>query len=236
MRPAIAAVCIIIGYAAACDGEARGTQAGATDQRQKDEAMVNRADLAKRAEETSRQVADLVRRPETEVHQVATPFLVRGSIHHVASRPPLRPMVFTVGTADSDFTVLLGKNPKGFLALASRAGVRLETEPNRISYVTTYLETTCDLTSGFQILRGFDDIRLLNKPKPEERKRYDELRQKYANVIRPPQTSDQDPWTVNLFAVRRRNLVAIRARVQPDGKIDADEKVLEEAIPVPYTK
>lgn len=198
--------------------------------------MLDKAELAQRIEAVSQQAAGLIRRPETVVRQLATPFFVRGGIFHVSSRPPLRPLVFAIGAAEPGFAVLLGGNPPGFVELASRAGVRLETELNRVAYATTFLETTCDLLSGFQIPHSFDDIRPMNKPKPEEQKRFEELRQKYSGVIRPPATSAQDPWAVTLFAVRSRNLVAIRARVQPDGRIEVEEKVLEEAIPVPYTR
>lgn len=198
--------------------------------------MISREQLAKWMDEVNPQAAGLIRTPETVIEELAAPSLARGRIVKVSSRPPRRPVVFAIGIVDPDYRVMLGKNPAGYLELTARSGVRLDTEPLRIAHVTTFLETTCDLLSGFQILRSFDDIRMMNKPKPEERVRYDALRAKYGKTIRPPQASEQDPWTVTLFAVRSRNLVAIRVRVQPDGRIHPEEKVIEEAIPVPYTK
>ncbi len=198
--------------------------------------MTNRAELAQRAVPISKQVAEVLQREETEITELSTPFLIHGSIYRISSRPPLRPLVFTMGVAGPDYAVLLGKNPPGFLDMAARAGVNLDTDPLRIAYVTTYLETTCDQLSGFQILSRFDDIRVLNKPKQAEKERLEKLRQQYSSQIVPPRTSKDDPWKVNLFAVDQRNLIAIQASLQPDGKVTVEKKILEEAIPVTYSK
>lgn len=61
----------------------------------------------------------------------------------------------------------------------------------------------------------------------------DRLMQKYASTISAPTTgSDDDGWTVTLWAVQQRDLVRHEVRVGADASVHAEQEVVEKGMPV----
>lgn len=146
-----------------------------------------------------------------------------------------RPIVFTIGSAGSGFTVFLASNPEGYIELAQKAGLRLDSSEMRLAYLTTFLETTRSFAHRFQILKSVNEIQPRPNLSEPDTHRFRELLDKYRSVIRPPQISDRIPWECVVFALRRQNLVRIELKLTADGRIQANEMILEENVPIPYT-
>jgi hypothetical protein len=195
--------------------------------------MIDRAALANRVRPESAMVANFIDKPRTEVTQIPTPFLERGEIEHVSTRGPDPPLSYYIGCAEDGFTGLLGNNAAGFFDFVRHAGIRLGDDNSRLQYVQTFLNVTTDFRTGFQILKSFDDIKLMNAAQPKESQRYQDLRQKYGAVIRPPVIKDSS--VAQIWALQNRQLLQIMARVSPDGRIEVAQKVLEQEVPVNYT-
>lgn len=196
--------------------------------------MIDKESLARRLEPVEKPLADVVRIPETVVEPFSTPFFDRGIIESVTTRAPQRPFGFTVGLANDGFTSVLTNNQAGYFQLAQHAGLRLMDDSLRLAYVLAFFNAIRDYSHRFQILNRFDDIKLINQPTDDEKKQYEALRAKYANLIRPPVIKEGS--LVQLFAVKDRNLAAIQARLSPSGQIDVAENVLEKEIPVSFVR
>jgi hypothetical protein len=197
--------------------------------------MMDKEKLAQRVELVSKELAAVTRADRTTIEQIETPFFRRGAIYRVVHLGEFRPMAFTVGIAEPDFTTLLPLNPKGFAELAGKAEFRLpDSSKEQLRYVVTFLETTRSFSENFRILQKFDDIELIPNPTDEEKQAYESLKAKYASAIQPPNfTGDVQ---VTAFAVKRRNLVKINARFSADGNIETTETILEENIPIAFTR
>ncbi len=199
--------------------------------------MIDREKLAKRIEPLSEGLSAVTRLEETKIEQLETPFFSRGAIYRLIHLGGSHPIVFTVGTAEPDFAVLLPLNPKGFMELKEKAGFRkFESNKEVLRYAVTFLETTRSFSENFRIIEKFDDIDLISQPKDEERQKQDSLRDKFAPVIQPPQVSGNSPWKVTVFAVRKKSLVKINAEFPADGNIETTETVLEADLPVSFAR
>src|SRR5579863_6579195 len=105
-------------------------------------AVVDQENLAKRVASVSQELATIIRSPDTRIEQLSTPFFANASIYRVTHLAPTHPIVYTVGCAGSEYTVLLALNPDGFFELSSRAGFNLRSDEERVGYVITFLEST----------------------------------------------------------------------------------------------
>jgi len=206
-------------------------------QKKKGLTMIDKEKLAERIKPISDGLAPIVRLDGTKIEQAETPFFKRGEIYTVIYLGGSHPIVFTVGTAQEDFTVLLPLNPKGFIELKNKAGLRpFESKKEILQYAVTFLKTTRSFSENFRIIEKFDDINLIPQPTNEEKQQYDTLKDKFASDIQPPQISGNSPWKVTVFVIKRRSLVRINAAVSADGTIETTETVLEEALPIPFTR
>jgi len=208
-------------------GSLRGAQEHST--------MIDKEKLAQRLEPIGKDAALLVRRDDTTVEQFDTPFWANGAVYRVTHLARYNPVVFTVGCA-ADLTVMLPRNPKGFMELAAKTGLRLNSAENRIAYVRVFLESTRDFRKRFQIVGKFGEIQLIAKPSPEETNRYKELQNKFDSVIKAPAVGDGPPWEVTLFALIGQDLAQLKAKLFPDGKLDVSESTLEKDLPIAYTR
>ncbi|HEY7338959.1 MAG TPA: hypothetical protein VH639_28980 [Bryobacteraceae bacterium] len=198
--------------------------------------MPDKEALAKRIEPHAKETADLVRDANTSVEQYPTPFFSSGAIYRVTNRAPRHPIWFTVGCAGQDYTVMLPMNQKGFMELATKAGLDLRGEPNRLAYVIAFLEATQDTRKRFQILNGASDIQIINQATDEEKARYDALVEKYRSIIKPPKFDDLDPSRATVFALVGQDLVEIGIKLSNSGKLERSDKMLEENLPIAYAK
>lgn len=207
------------------------------DAQKKGLAMIDKEELARRIEPISDGLAPLVKLEETKIEQIETPFFKHGDIYRVIYLGGSHPIVFTVGTTETDFTTMLPLNPKGFMELKDKAGLRsFETNKEALKYVVTFLETTRSFSENFRIIEKFDDIDLIPKPTEEEKQKYEDLKEKLATVIQPPKISGSSPWEATIFAIKRRSLVKINAKLSSDGNIETTETVLEETLPIPVSR
>jgi hypothetical protein len=200
---------------------------------QKETKKMDKETLAARVEKAIPDVAEKIRAERTTIDRIETPFFADGGIYRVMYPSKYRPITFVFGVARKDYAVPLAKNPKGFAELAQTAGLDLSTDSLRLSYVEAFLESTRDFQSRFQILRSFDDIELINKASEEEKRRYEDLKNKYRSTIKPPEVSGKE---INLFVLKRQDLLRLVATVSDDGKIDIKEEILEKDLPIAYVK
>jgi len=196
--------------------------------------IMDKETLAKRVETISEELGGIVRSDATTVEKIETPFLRNGAIYRVAHLGKYRPMGFTVGIAEPDFTVLLPLNPKGFMELKEKAQIELsDSADERLKYVISFLEATRSFSQKFQILHKFDDIDLIPKPSDEEMEGYEKLKGKYVKLIEPPHFADDSKVVV--FAIKQQSLVKIEGAVASNGDIKTSEDVLEPKLPIPFT-
>lgn len=195
--------------------------------------MTSKESLAQLVEPLNKQFAEMIRSDQAKVEQIPTPFLQAGEIHRVTRLLPTRPIVFTVGHA-GDFTVLLAGNPDGYLQLARKAQLRLDTDANRLAYLITFLETTRSFAHRFQILRDASEIKARPGLSEEAAGSFARKMEGYRSAIRPPEITGNGPWKATVFAVRGQGLVQIDLTLSSDGGISTKETVLEENLPIPY--
>lgn len=208
-----------------------------SDAQKKGLVMIDKEELARRIEPISDGLAPIVRLEAAKIERVETPFFKHGEIYSVIYLGGSHPIVFTVGTAESDFTTMLPLNPKGFMELKEKAGLRkFESNKEALQYVVTFLKTTRSFSENFLIIEKFDDIDLIPKPTEEEKQRYETLKGKFASVIQSPQISGNAPWEVTVFVIKQRSLIKINAELSAAGNIETTETVLEKDLPIPFTR
>jgi hypothetical protein len=192
--------------------------------------------LAKRVETINPDVAAKVRAENSKIDQMETPFFAHGSIYRVTYFGPYRPITFVFGAGDDKSIVSLANNKKAFIEFAQNEGLRLDSDNLRLNYAETFLNSTRDFQSRFEIIRGFEDIKLINAPREDEKSRYAALRQEWEGKILPPKISGRSPSVVMFFALKRQDLVEIEVKVFDDGRLEDAEKILEKDIPIAYVK
>ena len=127
-------------------------------------------------------------------------------------------------------------NPEGFFALAQKGGLRLDTPSLRLNYVRIFLDTTRMTSERLEFLKSVDDIQLINMPTDEEKRRYQEIREKYRAVVQPPSITENSPWHAKLYAVKGQDLVVFNADLNEDGRVQAQVTKLESNLPVNTVK
>jgi hypothetical protein len=199
--------------------------------------MISKEALALRIERLEPNLAAIVRSATTRIDQIDTPFFEKGAIYRVVHIGRHHPLVFTVGCAERDFTVLLPANPEAFAQLAAESGLRLDSDKARVSYAIAFLESTRSFDRRFQILRRFDDIELIAKASEQEKQRYEQLRGTYGSVIRPPTIASQDgKWTVTVMVLKGQDLVRVEVKLDGSGKVALAESTIEKNLPISYAK
>ncbi len=201
---------------------------------QQETRMDDRTPLAKLVEPINAEVARLVRDPATTVTRMKTPFLQQGLIFYVLWRGPHRPVGLTVGFAQpGHFVVLLAGNPTGFNELVAKAGVRLDTDEQRVAYAVTELESTRRFDETFVVLRSFDDVRLMAGPTPEAEARFQAMRAMYQPRIQPPRSApDANGWTVPVYVLSRNDLCLFTVSIDHAGQSKIEKAVLEANTPL----
>jgi hypothetical protein len=194
--------------------------------------MDDRSNLARLVAPLNAEAGRLIDDEATVVERLPTPFLLRGLIFKVIHRAKHKPIGFAVGYAVPDnFTVLLAGDPKAFQAIAAKSGVRLDVPPLRISYAVTMLETTRRFDIGFGIIRDVKDLRLINAATPEEKTRFEALREKYRTVLKLPDGRGEPPWSLPIFAIVGPDLCRFDVTLHEEGRFELEKTVLEENVP-----
>lgn len=196
--------------------------------------MSDKEPLAARVEAFDKELAAIIRAPETEVMQVPAPFFGKGDIYRITRRLTHHPLVLTVGVA-GDAVVRLADNPDGYRALARKAQLRLENDALRLAYLTIFLETTRSFAHRFDIVRDTSEI----QPRPglddATASRFSQAMDRYGRVLQPPTLTGSGPWQAAVYALRKQSLVRLDLTLTDDGAITGKETVLEPDLPIPYT-
>ncbi len=193
--------------------------------------------LAQRVEPVYPDLARMLRQKPTKTYRFHTPFFHHGAIYTVVYWTGRHAVVFTVGLGGDEFTAMLAKQPENFFQLATHAGLMLDSDASRIAYVEAFLEATRNQNERLAVLDNFNEIKLLNNPRPEQAERYKALQEKYGSMIQPPEISqDGGSWLVRLFALHGQNLVLMKAQLSPNGRIETEEAVAEKDLPIPRVK
>ncbi len=206
----------------------------ATDKRA-DQEKVNVSDekelLAKRFERDDPDTAALIMAADSTVERIATPFLNNGRIYKISKFAPSRAIIVYVGLDPKDFQVKLNANEDGYFELAERAGLNITKNENRISYVTTFLETVESKNKRLRVIESVDDIERRPNLDQQKQEEFEAFREKYGKVIKAPETKGD---AVELFAVKGQDLVKATATISVAGKIALQETVLEQDLLIPY--
>jgi len=199
--------------------------------------LMNKETLASRVQRLEPNLAEIIRSADTRIEVLETPFFRKGTIYLVVYMGPHHPLAFTVGCAEPDFTVLLPANPEGFVQLAGKSDLRLDSDRLRISYVIVFLESTRDFARRFQILNRFDDIQLIARPTEQEKQRYEKLRNAYESAVRPPTIIlENEEWKVMVIALKGQDLVRLEIKLFDNGKVTVGESIIERDLPINYAK
>lgn len=214
----------------------RANNATATPMSEREEKkMDEREKLAKQLEKNDPQAATIVRSQEAKLEAVPTAFLRGGKIYRVEQFAPTRPVILFIGTDENDIAKVLSGDAEAFTAFAERAGLTLERRELRIDYLTAFLEMTKSSDERLVILQSVGDI----KPRPnlsdEQQKRFAEFQDKFEKTIVPPKVTDAIPYQAVFFAIKGQNLVRLDLTLQPDGKVETKESVLESNLLIPYS-
>lgn len=197
--------------------------------------IMDKEKLAQKVETINKELAAIIRAERTNIEAFETPFFRQGSIYKVVHLGEIRPMAFTIGVAESNFVVLLPLNSKGFEELKEKSDFLFpELIKDQIQYVLTFLETTRSFSDNFHILQEFEEIELIPKPTDKEKSSYTILKEKYKSLIKPPSFINDSQFIV--FAIKKRDLVKITAKLSVNGKIECVETILEKDIPIAYTR
>lgn len=193
---------------------------------------INRQELARRgATRLGPPILTALEAPETLVEPISTPFFSNDTIYRVSTRPPARPRQYMLGAWGKEEVIVLNNNPDGFFELAANSGLRISSGSDRVSYVTTFLESTRDYQGGVQILTKIEEAWWLPTPTPEEARQREELITKYAQVVQAPSISRESNDTVIVYLIRDRKLLRLHAKVEDSGRIEIVEDVLEPEVP-----
>jgi hypothetical protein len=192
---------------------------------------LTRQELTERAARFGFPIHTALETPETVVERVPTTFFSSGSIYRVSTRPPDSPRLYVLGVWGKDSIKVLNNDPEGFFELAANGGLKLASNTGYVAYVTTFLESTRDFTSGPQILKTIEESRWLRKPTPEEARKREEVIAKYTKVVEAPKLSRESSTTVVVYVIRDRALLRLHAKVESDGRIQITEDVLVPEMP-----
>lgn len=192
-----------------------------------------KAVLARFVQPVNAESARLIAHADTDVTRQVTPFLIDGAIFMVVHRGPYRPIGFTVGYARPDNWIgLLATDHQAFAELVRRAGVRLDSDPLRIQFARTLLETTRAFDRPFTVLRSWDDLKPVPAPTPAQVERLQELQRAYAERIALPQTRGPGPWRLPLYVLSGFDLELHTVTLEPSGAFEVSVTPLETATPL----
>lgn len=199
-------------------------------------AVADKQLLAKRVEPLGKEVADLLRDPETAVEEFKTPFFVHGAVYQVTNPAPHHPIVFTFGVALPNYSVMLPMNPDGFFELASRAGVNVSSDDDRLLYGRIFLLATRDFRKRFQIVRDVSEIELIPHATDDEKKRHQELTERFKTRLHRPSLTEPGSQTAVFYALIDQGLVEIKLKIADDGAIQRSDTLLAGDLPIAVAK
>jgi hypothetical protein len=193
--------------------------------------MPDNAAINKLVESIDPSFAQAMKANPSKVTPLPSTFFAHGRLYHIAVNGPYGPQLMTLGVVDPDIAISLGSNPKGFFQLAGRAGLLMDTQHRRDSYVGTFLDTTKDLAKRTQFLNSLPPLRKNMQPTQKELVRYQELKAKYGPLIKPLSLTTTQPWKGEAYALVIWDLVKYEVTLQPDGKVAVNTTVLEKNMP-----
>jgi hypothetical protein len=179
--------------------------------------------------------AGLVRRKQTRLRSLGTPFLTRGQIVQVDDLQPPHPLRFYVGLVGEQAFLLTG-DPGAFNRLVGAAGARI-TDPDAAAQLTrTYLETTRDTAKLGYVVGNVRQIIFRPRLTGRDAARRDQIVARYRSAIAPPRaTPAGGGFRVVAYAVKDRELQRHTLTVATDGSLQGQATVLVDDLPAPYT-
>jgi hypothetical protein len=144
------------------------------------------------------------------------------------------PVTFYMAVGDSQAR-LLTENPAGFNQATAAAGTRLDDNKTAAELARIYLETTRTLIKRSYVIDRADSIRFLPEPSKEEKRRRNQIVKEYRNVIRPPQVTRSEIFTVTAYVVRDRELQRRTLNISRSGMVLESTQVLATDLPVPHS-
>ena len=181
--------------------------------------------------------AKMIQEATSRIAQYPTPFFGDGAIYYVEFSGRHHPTMFQVGCAGAGFTALIANNAAAWYEFVRRAGLRLDNSRDRINYVRMYLEVVRPQNERLALIRSVTKSR--RKPsqgRTSHWRRLHEIREKHRSTVQSPSITEQAPWQLKLFGIRRQDLVEFRAILSDDGKIDVGEVVLDAGLPINWMK
>lgn len=192
-------------------------------------------------------LADLLQRRETEITARPAPFLRCGALYDVEHLGHNHPYSFHVAWLPGHPAVSLPA-PERLLAFAREAGLSLDTEARRTSYVEAFLAldaryqqllpTARDLR--FTVPRELPDPRVdellkidPNAPVAQEVARRRHIEDALGPTFRPLRLAGAAPWGGAIHAIKKpRELVRVEVTLLPGGDVAVREVTLVTDAPV----
>jgi len=197
------------------------------------EKKMDKETLAERVEPLDATVSQVIRAENSQIQDMATPFLRDGIIYKVSKFAPTRPIIIFVGVVENDYTALIGGDAEKYFEFVKKAKVALDNDELRKAYILNFLEVTKSGSKRLQILESVADIKMRPNLNESQKKEFDEFQEKYKSVIKPLKKSEEGIYKV--FAVKKQDLVRIDLTIKQDGIIEKQETVLESDILIPYS-
>lgn len=183
----------------------------------------------------SKHHAELVTHAKTRVDVYPAPFLNTYRIYRVEHLNPYKPDVFYAGFAPGRPAYLLTAYPQGYVALAQKDGVLIDSPETAVSYVTVYFEVTRSMSSLSYVVSNVDEMRFLRNMTDEQARTKASFIEKYRTVIAPPTAQPSaSGYEVIAFTVTQQVLTRHTFKVSSGGEIEDDAIVLEQDLPLVF--
>jgi|GEM_PF-3166331 len=173
-----------------------------------------------------------LKRDDTELEVLDTPFLGEGKIYKITAFSPTKPIVLYVGIDREENAYRLNGDIDKFLGFVSRSSLRVDTRHLKVEYAKVYLRVIYSPAKRLVILEKVEDLKERPSLSEEGKRKFTEFQRKFREIIRAPECVDKKCL---FFVVRGQDLLELELLIQEDGKIQVvRETLLEKNLLIPY--
>lgn len=173
-----------------------------------------------------------LKRDDTELKVLDTPFLGEGKIYKITAFSPTRPIVLYVGIDREENAYRLNGDIDKFLGFVSRSSLRVDTSHLKVEYAKVYLRVIYSPAKRLVILEKVEDLKERPFLSEEGKRKFTEFQRRFREIIRAPECADKKCL---FFVVRGQDLLELELLIQEDGKIQVvRETLLEKNLLIPY--
>lgn len=230
-RSAGAGVAVLM-LLAGCAGGGDDGAGGGTETSTSATAGDGRAEIAAALEDESPGIVAAVRDPATTLTPVPVAALGRWRILDVEAGSGATPRRWYIALSEEGEAVVLSGFPDRWGEILD--GAFVEDSDEAVELATVHADATRDMTTGYQRVDSFDDIRFVPAPGTKEQAEIADLRSRYDRIA-PPEVTGSGPWSVRLWTVVGTALVRQDLVVSPDGSVLVRTARVATGLPVPVS-